>query len=107
MRALAVTASTRIPALKDVPTVVEAGFPDLAVQDWFGYLVKKGTPDEAVVALNGAVNRALARPHVRAAMAKLTAEPAGGTPAEFGDFYRSQLGYWATVVKDSGMKMHR
>jgi tripartite-type tricarboxylate transporter receptor subunit TctC len=107
LRALAVTAPTRLPALKEVPTVVEAGYPELVVQDWFGYLVKKGTPDAAVVALNGAINNALTKPNVRAALAKLTVEPAGGTPTEFGDFYRAQLGYWAKVVKDSGMKMHR
>ncbi len=44
LRALAVAAPTRLPTLKDVPTVVEEGFPELIVQDWVGYLVKRGTP---------------------------------------------------------------
>ena len=60
LRALAVTAPTRMPALNDVPTVGEAGFPDLIIQDWFGFLVKTGTPDEIVVRLNEAINKALA-----------------------------------------------
>jgi tripartite-type tricarboxylate transporter receptor subunit TctC len=107
LRALAVTAPMRVPALKDVPSVVEAGFPELVVQDWVGYLVKGGTPNDIVVRLNDAINNALARPNVREAFAKLAAEPAGGTPAEFGEFLRSQIAYWGKVITESGMKMHR
>jgi tripartite-type tricarboxylate transporter receptor subunit TctC len=107
LRALAVTAPSRMPALPDVPTVGEAGYPNLIIQDWVGYLVKSGTPGEAVARLNAAINKALAKPSVREAFAKLAAEPAGGSPAEFGTFVGSQLAYWSKVVKDSGMKMHQ
>lgn len=107
LRALAVTAPTRLATLKDVPTVVEEGFPELIVQDWVGYLVKRGTPGDVVARLNAAINKALAKPGVREVMAKLGAEPAGGSPAEFGDFVHSQLAYWEKVVKDSGMRMHQ
>jgi tripartite-type tricarboxylate transporter receptor subunit TctC len=105
LRALAVTAPNRLPHLKDVPTVVEEGYPQLVVQDWSGYLVKKGTPNEVVARLNAAIDKALAKPNVREALAKLGAQPAGGSAAEFGDFVKSQLAYWSQVVKDSGMKM--
>jgi tripartite-type tricarboxylate transporter receptor subunit TctC len=107
LRALAVTAPARMPVLKDVPTVGEAGFPDLIIQDWFGLLVKTGTPNEVVVRLNQAINTALAKPRVREAIAKMAAEPAGGTPAEFGQFLGSQLAHWSKVVKESGIKMHQ
>jgi tripartite-type tricarboxylate transporter receptor subunit TctC len=107
LRALAVAAPHRIAALKDVPTVGEAGFPDLVVQDWVGYLMKSGTPDAAVARMNEAVNKALAKPNVREALAKLGAEPAGGSPAEFRQFVLSQLDYWGKVVRESGMKMHQ
>jgi len=106
LRALAVTGPARLPVLKDVPTVGEAGFPDLIIQDWFGLLVKTGTPNEVVVRLNDTVNKALAKPRVREAIAKLAAEPAGGTPAEFGQFLGSQVAHWSKVVKESGIKMH-
>jgi tripartite-type tricarboxylate transporter receptor subunit TctC len=107
LRPLAVTAPDRMQALPDVPTVVEAGLPELIVQDWFGWLVRSGTPVETTARLNGAINKALAKPSVRDAIAKLGAEPAGGTARDFGQFVTQQLGYWEKVVKQSGMKMHQ
>ncbi len=107
LRAIAVTGPTRLPALKDVPTVGEAGFPDLIIQDWFGILVKTGTPKDAIARLNDATNKALAKPRVREAIEKMAAEPAGGTPAEFGQFLGSQVAHWGKVVKESGIKMHQ
>jgi tripartite-type tricarboxylate transporter receptor subunit TctC len=107
LRALAVTGPARLPALKDVPTVAEAGFPDLVIQDWFGIVVKSGTANDVVVRLNAAFSNALAKPRVREAIQKLSAEPAGGTSAEFGQFVRAQLTHWARVVGASGMKTHQ
>jgi len=107
LRALAVTAPARLPALKEVPTVGEAGFPDLIIQDWVGLLVKAGTPNEIVTRLNAATNKVLARPNVREAFAKMAAEPGGGTAAEFSSHVKSQIAYWSKVVKDSGLKMHQ
>ena len=107
LRALAVTAPKRMRALPDIPTVVEAGFPDLIIQDWNGFMVKRNTPDDIVVRLNAAISKALAAPRVQDAMAKLSAETAGGSPAEFGAHVVAQLDYWARVVTDSGMTMHQ
>jgi tripartite-type tricarboxylate transporter receptor subunit TctC len=107
LRALAVTAPARMPALNDVPTVGEAGFPDLVIQDWFGLVVKSGTPNDVIVRINEAVNKALVKPRVREAIMKIAAEPSGGTPAEFGQFLGTQLAHWAKVVKDSGIKMQQ
>lgn len=105
LRALAVTGPKRIAALGDVPTVVEQGFPSLVVEDWVGFAVKSGTPNEVVTRLNAAINTALGKPKVREAFARIGAEPAGGTPAAYGDLVKSQVAHWAKVVKDSGIKM--
>lgn len=105
LRALAVTAPKRVATLPEVPTVLEGGFPGLIVEDWVGFAVKSGTPTDAVAALNGAVNRALAKPQVREAFARLGAQPAGGTPRAYGELVESQLAHWAKVVKGSGMKL--
>lgn len=105
LRALAVTGPNRFTALPDVPTFGEAGFPNLIIQDWFGMLVKTGTPNDIVVRLNEAMNKALAKPRVRDAIEKMAAVPAGGSPAEFGTFLSSEIAHWGKVVKDSGIKM--
>jgi tripartite-type tricarboxylate transporter receptor subunit TctC len=107
LRAIAVTGPTRLPALKEVPTVGEAGFPDLIIQDWFGISVKTGTPSDVIARLNDAMNKALAKPRLRDAIAKMAAVPAGGTPQEFGQFLNAQIAHWGKVVKDGNIKMHQ
>jgi tripartite-type tricarboxylate transporter receptor subunit TctC len=105
LRAIAVTAPNRVMGLKDVPTVVEQGFPDLVVEDYVGFSVKRGTSPEIVTRLNQAMNRALLKPKVREAFANLGAEPAGGTAVEFGALISSQVTHWGKVVKEAGIKM--
>ncbi len=105
LRALALAGPRRIAAFKDVPTVVEAGFPSLVAEDWVGFVVKAGTAAEAIGRLNAAVNRSLAKPKIREAFARLGYEAAGGTPADLQGLIASQLSYWATITREAGIKM--
>jgi tripartite-type tricarboxylate transporter receptor subunit TctC len=105
LRALAVTAPTRVPALENVPTVLEQGFPGLMAEDWVGFAVRAGTPNGVVVQLNESIARALAKPKVRDAFAKLGAEVQGGSSADFGKFIADQSALWTNVVKVSGIKL--
>ena len=91
--------------MPEVPTVVEEGFPNLIVQEFVGWLVKNGTPNDIIVRLNEATNKALAKHSVREALTKMAAEPAGGAPAEFGAFVKSQVALWGKVVKDTGIRI--
>jgi tripartite-type tricarboxylate transporter receptor subunit TctC len=105
LRALAVTAPSRLPLLTEVPTIVEAGFPSLVIEDWTGFAVKRGTPKGIVTRLNAAINKALATPAVRDAFAKLGAEAAGGSSDQYGDLVKQQLAHWNKVVTDANIKV--
>jgi len=104
LRALAVTSPKRVAALPDVPTIVEAGFPSLVVEDWVGFAVKHSAPKDTVAQLNSAINKALQKPSVREAFAKIGAAPAGGSSEEFGQLIKSQVAHWNNVVTEAGAK---
>jgi tripartite-type tricarboxylate transporter receptor subunit TctC len=107
LRALAVTGTKRVAALPDVPTIVEAGYPKLASEDWAGLLIKTGTPPEVTARLNAAINKALTTEKVRDAFARLGTDVGGGTPEEFGVTVRSEMARWGKIVKDAGIKVQQ
>lgn len=106
LRALAVMGSKRNPALPDVPTIAEAGFPQLVAEDWAGLLVKSGTPADVIAQLNGKVNHVLKTDKVREAFAKIGTDIGGGTPEEFGARVRAETARWTKVIKDAGIKIN-
>lgn len=106
LRALVAMSQKRIPALPNVPTIIEAGFPKLASEDWAGILVRSGTPAPAVERLNAAINKALKSEKVREAFAKLGTDPGGGTPDAFGKLVNAEVAHWAKVIKDAGIKIN-
>jgi tripartite-type tricarboxylate transporter receptor subunit TctC len=104
MKALAVTAKTRNPHLPDVPTVVEAGFPDLVVTSWQAAAAPAKTPREIVAKLNEATVKALRSPEVRERMNQIGFDVVASSPEEFGRFMREEVERWTRVVQKGGIK---
>ncbi len=105
LRALAITGATRSPQLPDVPTVMESGVPGYEAYVWMGLLAPKGTPAPTIDKIRREVVAVLATPEVRNYMATAGIEIVGSTPAEFGQFFRSEKALWAKVVRETGAKI--
>jgi tripartite-type tricarboxylate transporter receptor subunit TctC len=105
LRALAISSATRVPALPDVPTFIEAGFPSIQDYTWVGFFMPAGSPSEAVEKMNDAVNRALQAPDVRERLAALAFDPVGGTPQHFTAYVKTEVVKWAKVVQETGAKL--
>ena len=105
LRALAVTTAQRAGALADVPTMAEAGLAGFDVSTWFGVLAPAGTPQAIIMQLNTAFTAALNSPEMRERLARMGAEPAPGTPAQFASLLQSELAKYEKVVKFSGARV--
>src|SRR5262249_52375014 len=104
LRALATTSPHRSPLLPDVPTFKELGYPELEAIEWFGVLVPAKTSSEVVGKLNTVIREALKTNEVASGLSKLSFEPAGCSPAEFGRLVKSDFTRWGKVVQTSGFK---
>ena len=105
LRALAVTTAKRIPALPDVPTIAEAGVPGYDVVLWHGLIGPKGMPKGIVDRINAEATKALKLKETAAQLQNDGVAPAGGTPAQFGETIRKEIGMWRKVVADAGVKV--
>lgn len=104
--ALATTGSTRLPLLPDVPTMAEAGYAGVLVDQWVGYLAPAGTPRPIVDRLSAAIGNALKDPGVREALqARGMVIDATSTPDGFRDLMKSDLVLWKKVVSETGIRI--
>ena len=104
IRALAVTGARRSPALPDVPTIAEQGFPGVEATAWYGVLAPAKTPRPIVTRLHDETVKALKLPDVKERLDGLGFEIVGSTPEEFGAYIKSEIKKWEKVVKASGAK---
>lgn len=104
LRALAVSSPQRLPALPDVPTVAESGFPGFEADQWYGLVAPAGTPAERVNRLNAEINKALAMPDVQQQLAVEGAVPMPTTPRAYGELIAREIPRWAEVVKAGNVK---
>ena len=104
LRALAVTISTRIPELPDVPTLAEAGVPEVIGGTWLALMAPAGTPMPIVKKLEGACRQIGASDDFKARMKSLSGTPIGSSADELTAQMRSELQRWAAVVKSANIK---
>ncbi len=104
LRGLAVSPATRSPALPDVPTLREAGYPDLERSSFWAMFAPAGTPKEIVAKLNEAVRQALADPEIIQRIVGMGAEPNPTTPEELDALVKGAAAAWGPVIQRAGIK---
>jgi tripartite-type tricarboxylate transporter receptor subunit TctC len=104
LRALAATSAKRVPALPDVPTFAELGFPQVNVETFAGLVAPAGTPEPVIMRLHAAFAGALQAPEVRAKFLQLNSFPVGNTPDEFAAFLRDNMTRLGSVVRDANIR---
>jgi tripartite-type tricarboxylate transporter receptor subunit TctC len=103
LRMLAIVAPERSPVVPNVPTMKEAGFPGMQIENWYGVLAPAGTPAEIIARLNAEINVQLASPQVSAILAKEGLNPVGGTPARLTELIKAEQQRWQRVVAAAGI----
>jgi tripartite-type tricarboxylate transporter receptor subunit TctC len=104
LRALAVTSKVRSETLPDVPSMAEAGYPDIEGESWLAFVVPAGTPKEIVTPLHDAIVKTLALPDIREKMAVLGFNAVGSTPDEAAALFRTESAKWSGVIRAAGIK---
>ncbi|MBI3196144.1 MAG: tripartite tricarboxylate transporter substrate binding protein [Rhodospirillales bacterium] len=105
LRALALTAGKRNPAFPDVPTMAEAGIPDMDFSLWTGIVAPAGTPPEIVARLQKATADTIAMPEVRTALEGIAVEPRSTTSDEYRALIARDAARWKAVAATANIKV--
>ncbi len=105
LRALAITTRERSPDLPDVPTVQQAGLPDLIVENFTGVLAPAGTPAARVQRIGDAIVRQVSQPAMQQALRQLGFVPQPRGPAEFGAYLKSEVARWAKIIHEANIQV--
>jgi len=104
LRMLAVMSRTRAEAFPEVPTLKEAGLPDIEVETWYAMFAPAGTPRAIVTRVNQDVNELLKDATIKDVVEKQGLVPRGGTPEALGERVKRELASWTRVVKAAHIK---
>ncbi|MBW8467981.1 MAG: Bug family tripartite tricarboxylate transporter substrate binding protein [Thiobacillus sp.] len=102
LRIIATSGKQRSPFVPDVPTFAEQGFPDLVVEEWFGFYAPAKTPAAIITNANQAINTALKEKSVIDSLALSGMVPLGGTPEEMAKSMKYYYDFWNPLVKKIG-----
>jgi tripartite-type tricarboxylate transporter receptor subunit TctC len=107
LKAIANLSPRRSEAVPDIPTADEGGVPGLYTSGWFGFFAPKGTPQEIIAKLNGAMVQILADPAVRARFTELGLDVAAReqqTPEGLAAFHKAEIEKWWPIIKAANIK---
>jgi tripartite-type tricarboxylate transporter receptor subunit TctC len=104
VRGLAVTSAARHPSWPDLPTMAEAGIPDIEIVLWSGLLAPAGTPAPIVKKLQEEVARVVRLPEIRDRLASMVIDPVGNTSDEFARIIAADIAKWTAVAKAANIK---
>ncbi len=104
LHALAVTGAQRSRLMPELPTIAEGGLPGYNASGWYGFVVPVAVPKDIVARLAADITRVLRMPDVIERLSGQGAEPAGGTPEQFGGYIRTEIDKWTRLVKTANMK---
>jgi tripartite-type tricarboxylate transporter receptor subunit TctC len=105
LRPLAVASRKRSPVLPDVPTAIEAGFPDFESASWYGVTVPSGTPEPVIQILSKAISRALHDPDIMKNLVEHGADVVGSSPAELAAYVKEDTARWKKVIDAAKIKV--
>ena len=104
LRAFAVSSRKRSVAAPDLPTMAESGYPGFEAVPWFGLLAPTGTPKAVIDKVHQETVRVLSQPDVRKRFEDAGLDVIGSSPAEFAEVIRTEIPYWAKIIKEAGIK---
>ena len=104
LRALAVTSAKRAPSLPDVPTTVEAGYPKVNSDNWYGLVAPAATPPEILKRIHAAAMAALQSPAVIEQFARVSGTAAPSTPEEYSHFLAVEQAKWGAIIRAIGFR---
>ena len=106
LRALAVTSGARVPAMPQLPTVAEQGYPGYETGFWYGMVVPAKTPKEIIAAVHAAMLKTLKLPDVAKRLQDVSFTTVGDQPEEFAEFIKAEVDKWGKIVRELGLKVN-
>jgi tripartite-type tricarboxylate transporter receptor subunit TctC len=104
LRALAITSASRAPALPEVPTTAEGGYPNVTSDNWYGLIAPAATPPVVLRRIHAAAVAALNAPALREQFDKVGGIASPGTPQEYATFLAAEQAKWSRIVTAIGFK---